>query len=77
MRSTTLTAREIHARTIASCGCHLNEETRREALGWIEDADLFLPDHATDHNLRYIIERHYEGGWVQFVTDGEPVEVAR
>lgn len=45
-----------------------------EARGWLLDcgADPDLVDEATDLAVHREVDRHYEGGWPQFVADGEP-----
>ena len=42
-----------------------------EARDWIDDAFSDVDAYAlTDAEVRRGVERHYEGGWSQFVSDG-------
>ena len=51
----------------------MNEVLRIKALGWLEDCFPDCPDDLHDWEIVAAVNRHYEGGWIDFIRAGELV----
>lgn len=45
--------------------------TVESAYAWLQDCFGDCPDSLTDHEIIAAINRHYSGGWIGFVSDGQ------
>lgn len=59
----------------------MDAKLRKEIIGWLSECfsemSLRSLQLLTDKQLENAINHHYDGGMIQFIKDGKPVEQSR